>query len=615
MLKTLYASTTAPYMGFFMFDQPHLLIRDFDLIKNILITDFDYFSDRRAVTSQRDAIDKYLEKDIVDGRSLGLNFGVDVISSCVFGFEANALKGCNSIFVKSALKLFEVTINRGIQIVLCFFSPKLVNLLNFTFLDITATSTLSSIFLRVCKDRKTTGTKRGDFVDILNTMTMNGDALDDEHLAGLAIQMLLAGHETSGTTAGFLLYELCYNVDVQSRLREEVKNVLKDNDNKISYETINQMTYLDMVVNEILRKYPVLGFLDRICLTNYRVPGTNYTIEKGIPVIIPVYALHQDDRYYSEPEKFDPERFSPDNKNSIPTCAYMPFGEGLRFCIESYGARSVTFNIAPISMHLHFVINRITFFANREIVDYDFGRTNWQRVTNVFRFHTYFGLFLTLSAVVGFEQFTSNYFDPLYFISKVFISTLLYLDHIFVLLFVVRVGQSLIDTRYDLVVSNDAESLRQVSLAFNDLNHDLLRHSVLLKNVFTCFVFMILGRMWSSIYISVYIWTTQILPLQLMYITASVAIDLYHLIFILYCCEDVYKQERCLQLAVDEIMYVASSNRYEENELLSIHMLIATIQFSGYGFKLNTQLLSKVTKIYSHKLEVLLTSGDPLNVT
>ncbi|KAF5308488.1 hypothetical protein FQR65_LT06152 [Abscondita terminalis] len=330
MLKTLYESTTAPYIGFFMFDQPYLLIRDLDLIKNILITDFDYFSDRGAVTSEKDAVgskllfllkgaawrdlrrsstclfsmnkikslvplinkigddliehlDKHLEKDVVDGRFLGLNFGVDVISSCVFGFEANALKGSNSIFVKSALKLFEVTINRGIQIVLCFFSPKLVNLLNLTFTDFTATSTLSSIFLRVCKDRKTTGTKRGDFVDILNTMTMNGEELDDEHMAGLAIQMLLAGHETSGTTVGFLLYELCYNVDVQNRLREEVKNVLKDNDSKISYETINQMTYLDMVINE--------------------------------------------------PEKFDPERFSPDNKNSIPTCAYMPFGEGLRFCI------------------------------------------------------------------------------------------------------------------------------------------------------------------------------------------------------------------------------------------------------------------------------------------
>ncbi|KAF5308486.1 hypothetical protein FQR65_LT06150 [Abscondita terminalis] len=380
MLKTLYESTTAPYIGFFMFDQPYLLIRDLDLIKNILITDFDYFSDRGAVTSEKDAVgskllfllkgaawrdlrrsstclfsmnkikslvplinkigddliehlDKHLEKDVVDGRFLGLNFGVDVISSCVFGFEANAVRCSNSVFVKSALKLLEVTISRGIQTVLCFFSPKLVNLLNLTFTDVTATSTLSSIFLRVCKDRKATGTKRGDFVDILNTMTMNGEELDDKHMAGLAIQMLLAGHETSGTTVGFLLYELCYNVDVQNRLHKEVKNVLKDNDNKISYETINQMTYLDMVINKILRKYPVVGFLDRICLTNYRVPGTNYTIEKGIPVIIPVYALHQDDRYYSEPEKFDPERFSPDNKNSIPTCAYMPFGEGLRYCI------------------------------------------------------------------------------------------------------------------------------------------------------------------------------------------------------------------------------------------------------------------------------------------
>ncbi|KAF5308489.1 hypothetical protein FQR65_LT06153 [Abscondita terminalis] len=366
MLKTLYESTTAPYLGFFMFDQPYLLIRDLDLIKNILITDFDNFSDRPAVTSKNDPvgskllfllkgkawkdlrkssnslftiskikrliplinkigddlvehIEKNLDQDVVDGRLVTLNFGIDMISSCVFGIEVDALKGSESIF--------------GCTNCVVFLFSKVVNLLNATFLDKTASNTLSNIFNRVCEERSVSGIKRSDFVDFLNIATMNGDKLDDEYKAGFAIQMLLAGYETTGTTTSFLLYELCHHIDVQKRLRIEVENVLKNNNNNITYEAINQMTYMGMVINEIVRKYPVLGFLDRLPLNDYRVPGTNFTIEKGIPVVIPVFALHRDGRYFPEPEKFDPERFSQANKFSIPTYAYMPFGEGLRYCI------------------------------------------------------------------------------------------------------------------------------------------------------------------------------------------------------------------------------------------------------------------------------------------
>lgn len=81
-----------------------------------------------------------------------------------------------------------------------------------------------------------------------------------------------------------------------------------------------------------MRKYPTLPILTRKCVKPYRMAdGT--VLERGVRIIIPVYALHHDPQYYPDPDKFDPERFTPENKNSRPQFCYLPFGEGPRLCI------------------------------------------------------------------------------------------------------------------------------------------------------------------------------------------------------------------------------------------------------------------------------------------
>ena len=84
---------------------------------------------------------------------------------------------------------------------------------------------------------------------------------------------------------------------------------------------------------ETLRKYPPVALLTRKCNKDYRVPKSDIRLEKGIGVGIPVLALHMDPEYYPNPEKFDPERFSEENKNSRPAFTWLPFGEGPRLCI------------------------------------------------------------------------------------------------------------------------------------------------------------------------------------------------------------------------------------------------------------------------------------------
>lgn len=74
----------------------------------------------------------------------------------------------------------------------------------------------------------------------------------------------------------------------------------------------------------------------RQCTKNFTIPDTNIEIEKGTSLIIPLYKIHQDPNNFPEPNKFDPERFSPENKVTRHSCAFIPFGEGPRMCIGKY---------------------------------------------------------------------------------------------------------------------------------------------------------------------------------------------------------------------------------------------------------------------------------------
>ena len=91
------------------------------------------------------------------------------------------------------------------------------------------------------------------------------------------------------------------------------------------------------VFTETLRIYPILPFLERNCCSDYELPaptGTGtVTLPAGTGVYVPVLGIHFDATYFQEPEKFDPERFTEENKHSLPNFSYIPFGEGPRMCI------------------------------------------------------------------------------------------------------------------------------------------------------------------------------------------------------------------------------------------------------------------------------------------
>jgi cytochrome P450 family 6 len=89
-------------------------------------------------------------------------------------------------------------------------------------------------------------------------------------------------------------------------------------------------------VSETLRKYPPVPILNRECTKEYKIPGTDIVLEKGIAVVIPIMGMLCDPQYFPDPEEFDPERFSEEAKSRRHRYTYLPFGEGPRICIGKH---------------------------------------------------------------------------------------------------------------------------------------------------------------------------------------------------------------------------------------------------------------------------------------
>uniref|UniRef100_A0A6M2DMD3 Putative cytochrome n=1 Tax=Xenopsylla cheopis TaxID=163159 RepID=A0A6M2DMD3_XENCH len=286
-------------------------------------------------------------------KSLFTKYSNDVIATCAFGLEVDSLKDPDNKFYKFGQI---VTGFGGIEALLKFLGfnlcPSLMKALDINFLDKKTMKFFRGLVHETMSLRIKDNIIRPDMIHLL--MQARKGTLRDEdslisnpkrdwtedELTAQALIFLIAGFDTSSTLLMFLAYELALNPGVQECLQEEVDAIMDNNkdDAKLTYEQLAKATYMDMVISETLRKWPPVVFLDRICLKDYDVEdniGRKYTIKKGEGILFPVYHIQRDEKYFKDPEKFDPERFNEENKKDIKPYTYMPFGVGPRNCIGS----------------------------------------------------------------------------------------------------------------------------------------------------------------------------------------------------------------------------------------------------------------------------------------
>jgi cytochrome P450 len=156
-----------------------------------------------------------------------------------------------------------------------------------------------------------------------------GEGMSRRQLRDELLTLFIAGHETTAHALSWTLHLLATHPEVAARLSHEIDAVVGARPPELS--DLFRIPYLEQVFCEALRLFPPAYVLARVAIERAEVAG--YTIPRGANVVLWIYHVHHDPRWYPEPERFDPERFSGTRRRAIPASAFVPFGAGTRSCI------------------------------------------------------------------------------------------------------------------------------------------------------------------------------------------------------------------------------------------------------------------------------------------
>ncbi|KAG7234796.1 hypothetical protein INR49_003943 [Caranx melampygus] len=170
--------------------------------------------------------------------------------------------------------------------------------------------------------------------------------LSDHEILSQAMIFIFAGYETSSTSMTFLAYSLARNPHIMKQLQEEIDSTFP-NKAPVEYQALMQMEYLDSVINESLRLYPIAARLERVAKATVEINGL--VIPKDMVVMVPTWPLHR-----------DPDLFSKENKENIDPYTYMPFGAGPRNCI------GMRFALVMMKLAIVEILQRYSFAVCKE---------------------------------------------------------------------------------------------------------------------------------------------------------------------------------------------------------------------------------------------------------
>ncbi|KAH8316439.1 hypothetical protein KR067_008043, partial [Drosophila pandora] len=318
-----------------------------------------------------DTMDKEVTHAAVDDGDIEIKeicarYTTDVIGTCAFGLECYSLKDPQAEFRKKGRMILETPRHSMLVQLFIITNGKLARKLRMKVLPDELTEFFLSAVKSTVEYRLKNNIKRNDFMDLLIQLraedqeaAKKGKGIDLSHgltieqMAAQAFVFFVAGFETSSSTMGFCLYELALQPDIQDRVREEIQSeiveVFERYNQELTYESFKEMPYLDKVISETLRKYPILSHLLRRSTKDYAVPDSDLVLEAETKIIIPVHSIHHDPKIYPQPEVFDPSRFDPEEVRTRHPFSYLPFGEGPRNCIgERFGKMQVKVGIANL---------------------------------------------------------------------------------------------------------------------------------------------------------------------------------------------------------------------------------------------------------------------------
>ena len=369
--------------------EPVIVIKDLDLAKMIMVTDFEHFVDRNLAkpnpkgnkhasmmlmqlkgdswktsrnlvtpmfTSSKlkaimplihqcgESFTKHLgnfQQDDIDCKKAMQRFTIEILGSLGCGVTPNVINETNEFYNQAMLISGSTAppLKTILRFAVYFFFPNLSYRLNLSVFDEDNLNFFIEVIKNSMHSRKQ---RRNDFIDLLRDTV---EELDDEkkkllnsenditdYVIANGIMLFFVGNDTSSGALALVLHYMARYPDIQEKLYLEIQDAIDNNNREpdLDYHTLNNLPFLGKVIRETIRLWGS-NFFDRTCVKDYFIPELNYTIPKGMHVTIAGGKIMKDAENYENPLEFDPENHF--NSNSPSPSNFLGFGQGPRNCI------------------------------------------------------------------------------------------------------------------------------------------------------------------------------------------------------------------------------------------------------------------------------------------
>lgn len=284
-----------PIFGVYVFTEPMAVLTDLDLIKAVMVKEFNTFPSRGGYHNEKDdpvsanlanvdgekwrnlrnkltptftsgklkmmfstiseVADKFMEQILVETKSTGQieikdilsRFTTDVIGKTAFGIECNSLENPQTEFYKFGLKAFSKT--NFLKRLLTTNHPNLARKLHITTSDKEIGSFYRDVVEQTINYRQKNNIQRNDFINLLMNTWNTDSPMTFNEIWAQSVVFFLAGYETSSTALTYTLYELSQHPEIQQKARESARKVLEKNNGEFSYEAVAEMQYVEQCAN------------------------------------------------------------------------------------------------------------------------------------------------------------------------------------------------------------------------------------------------------------------------------------------------------------------------------------------------------------------------------
>ncbi|KAF5287162.1 hypothetical protein FQA39_LY16040 [Lamprigera yunnana] len=394
------------YIGMFSFTTPVLIVKDPELLKTVMVKEFDTFPEHRRMLSEnadplwtqsifaikggekwrklrsilspffnstklrsmfvlmRECAKRFSkhfleQSDLVEVelKDSLTRFANDVLAITAYGYNCDSLSDPNNEFYIMAKNVGSFNGQKKIAFLINFLSTSFAKYFSISVFG----NKVSRFFQKIVKDainhrndseivhpnmlqllieaqRENLNYKAAKISKVSRTQNKEETEIDEDTITAQVIIHIFGGFDTASTTMAYAIYELAVNPDIQEKLQREVDDAFQKSKGELTYESLISMKYLDMVINETLRKWPPFIMTGRRSVRPFTIDRSSsrqidLVLETGSLIVCPIKCLQNDSKYYPNPDKFDPERFSEQNKSKIHPYTYFPFGAGPRSCI------------------------------------------------------------------------------------------------------------------------------------------------------------------------------------------------------------------------------------------------------------------------------------------